>query len=86
MSKPSTSPTRAKTGEGAPVPHPPHSEPDDEADGNDASGLIERPMKPSDSGKLRQHSFPDGGGSGGAEAFRRLPRQSGKAPGGSEQR
>jgi hypothetical protein len=84
MSKPSTSPTRAKTGEGAPVPHPPHSEPDDEADGNDASTLIEMPVKPAtpgEGGKLRQHSFPDGGGSGGAEAFRRLPRQSGKAPG-----
>jgi hypothetical protein len=25
-------------------------------------------------GKLKQHSFPDGGGSGGAEAFRRTPR------------
>jgi hypothetical protein len=43
MAKNTTSPTRAKTGEGATVPHPPHSEPDDEADGNDASTLIENP-------------------------------------------
>jgi hypothetical protein len=76
MAKNTTSPTRAKTGEGAPVPHPPHSEPDDAADGNDATTLIEKPMKPAGgvAGKLRQHSFPDGGGSGGAEAFRRAPR------------
>ncbi|EJL78489.1 hypothetical protein PMI15_04338 [Polaromonas sp. CF318] len=74
MPKNTTSPTRAKTGEGAPVPHPPHSEPDDAADGNDASTLIARPMKPGEGGKLQQHSFPDGGGSGGAEAFRRAPR------------
>jgi hypothetical protein len=42
------------------------------ADGemNSASGLIEAPLKPG-GGKLRQHDFPDGGGSGGAEAFRR---------------
>ena len=84
MSKPSTSPTRAKTGEGAPGPHPPHSEPDDEADGNDASTLIEMPVKPAtpgEGGKLRQHSFPDGGGSGGAEAFRRGPRRGKPSPG-----
>ncbi|SFU32902.1 hypothetical protein SAMN05216350_101348 [Polaromonas sp. YR568] len=84
MPKHTTSPTRAKTGEGAIVPHPPHSEPDDEADGNDASTLIERPMKPvkaGEGGKLRQHSFPDGGGSGGAEAFRRGPGRGKPSPG-----
>ena len=81
MSKPSTSPTRAKTGEGATAPHPPHSEPDDEADGNDASTLIEKPMKPGEGSKLKQHSFPDGGGSGGAEAFRRGPRRGKPSPG-----
>ena len=84
MSKPSTSPTRAKTGEGATVPHPPHSEPDDEADGNDASTLIEspvKPMKPAEGGKLKQHNFPDGGGSGGAEAFRRTPGRGKPSPG-----
>jgi len=84
MAKPNTSPTRAKTGEGAAVPRPPHSEPDDEADGNDASTLIERPMKPiapGQPGKLRQHSFPDGGGSGGAEAFRRGAGRGKPSPG-----
>ena len=84
MAKNTTSPTRAKTGEGAPVPNPPHSEPDDAADGNDASTLIERPMKPAQpgvAGKLRQHSFPDGGGSGGAEAFRRTPGRGKPSPG-----
>lgn len=81
MSSKNTSPTRAKTGEGAPVPHPPHSEPDDVADGNDASTLIENPVKPEDKGKLRQHSFPDGGGSGGAEAFRRAPGRGKPSPG-----
>jgi hypothetical protein len=81
MPKNTTSPTRAKTGEGATVPHPPHSEPDDAADGNDASTLIERPMKPGDTGTLRQHSFPDGGGSGGAEAFRRKPGRGKPSPG-----
>jgi len=74
MPKQTTSPTRAKTGEGANVPHPPRSEPDDQADGNDASTLIENPVKPGEGSKLKQHSFPDGGGSGGAEAFRRTPR------------
>jgi len=84
MSRPSTSPTRAKTGEGATVPHPHHTEPDDEADGNDASTLIENPVKPAkpgEGGKLKQHSFPDGGGSGGAEAFRRGPGRGKPSPG-----
>jgi hypothetical protein len=84
MAKSNTSPTRAKTGEGATVPNPPHSEPDDEADGNDASTLIEKPMTPlapGQAGKLRQHSFPDGGGSGGAEAFRRTPGRGKPSPG-----
>jgi hypothetical protein len=84
MSRPSTSPTRAKTGEGATVPHPHLTEPDDEADGNDASTLIENPVKPAKPGegsKLKQHSFPDGGGSGGAEAFRRGPRKGKPSPG-----
>jgi hypothetical protein len=83
MPKPSTSPTRAKTGEGATVPHvdPHHPDPDDEADGNDASTLIENPVKSGEGGKLKQHSFPDGGGSGGAEAFRRGPRRGKPSPG-----
>ncbi|MEO8391030.1 hypothetical protein [Polaromonas sp.] len=81
MSKPSTSLTRAKTGEGAAVPRPPHSEPDDQADGNDASTLIENPMKPGEAAGLKKHDFPDGGGSGGAEAFRRKPGRGKPSPG-----
>lgn len=84
MPKPSTSPTRAKTGEGVSPPHPHQTEPDDEADGNDASTLIENPVKPARPGeeaRLKQHSFPDGGGSGGAEAFRRGPRKGKPSPG-----
>lgn len=45
---------------------------DAEGDLNTASGLIEAPLKLGGS-KLKQHDFPDGGGSGGAEAFRRKP-------------
>ena len=81
MPKNTTSPTRAKTGEGATVPHPPRSEPDDAADGNDAGALIERPMKPGPDGALKQHDFPDGGGSGGAEAFRRKAGRGKPSPG-----
>lgn len=43
-----------------------------ESDLNSASGLIEAPLNPGGS-KMKQHDFPDGGGSGGAEAFRRKP-------------
>jgi hypothetical protein len=42
------------------------------ADPNSASGLIEAPLKRGGN-KLKQHDFPDAGGSGGAEAFRRKP-------------
>ena len=66
MSRSSTSPTRAKTGD-----QPTHSVPAPADSGeNSASTLIEAPLKPGRS-KLDQHEFPDGGGSGGAEAFRR---------------
>lgn len=75
MSKP-TSPTQAKTGDDTHInPHasPPPLASDEEA--NDASTLIEAPVvKPSRAGKLKKHDFSDGGGSGGAEAFRRGKR------------
>jgi hypothetical protein len=71
MSHSNTSLTRAKTGETLTSPHPPP--PDHEAgDDNSASTLIESPVQPGGS-KLVQHDFPDGGGSGGAEAYRRKP-------------
>lgn len=44
------------------------------ADDNGSSNLIESPVKPgreADKPALQRHDFPDGGGSGGAEAFRR---------------
>jgi hypothetical protein len=37
---------------------------------NSASTIVEAPQKPG-RGKLDAHDFPDGGGSGGAEAFSR---------------
>ena len=61
-----TSPSRAKLGAGqtSSVPaKPDHGE-------NSASTVIEAPQKPGRP-RLDAHAFPDGGGSGGAEAFRR---------------
>ena len=64
-----TSPSRAKVGDGptrsAPA-QPDHGE-------NSASTIIEAPQKRGRN-PLDPHDFPDGGGSGGAEAFRRAPR------------
>jgi hypothetical protein len=62
-------PGRAKVGDGptnsAPA-QPDHGE-------NSASTIIEAPQK-CGRNPLDPHDFPDGGGSGGAEAFRRAPR------------
>lgn len=42
-----------------------------ETTADEASGLIEAPMAPgSTPAKKESHNFPDGGGSGGAEAYR----------------
>lgn len=68
MSNRKTSLTRAKTGD-APTSSVPV--PTDIGE-NSASTLIEVPLRPGD-GKLEHHDFADGGGSGGAEAFRRKP-------------
>jgi hypothetical protein len=38
---------------------------------NSASTLIEAPVKPGRNNPLDRHEFADGGGGGGAEAFRR---------------
>ena len=38
---------------------------------NSASTIVEAPQAQKKKGKLDPHDFPDGGGSGGAEAFRR---------------
>lgn len=66
MSRQDTSPTRAQLGDfqthSAPA-KPDHGE-------NTASVITEAPMKPGRS-RLDAHDFPDGGGSGGAEAFSR---------------
>lgn len=37
---------------------------------DEASGLIESPMRGGTDAEKKSHNFPDGGGSGGAEAFR----------------
>lgn len=60
-----TSPNRAKRGPDAtrsPPAKPDHGE-------NSASTIVEAPLKRRS--PLDAHDFPDGGGSGGAEAFRR---------------
>lgn len=47
---------------------------------NSSSTIVEAPLKPR-KGRLDAHDFPDGGGSGGAEAFsrRHLEKDEGKA-------
>lgn len=64
-----TSPSRARRGpdQTRSVPaRPDHGD-------NSASTIIEAPQQRR--GKLDPHDFPDGGGSGGAEAFRRSRRK-----------
>ena len=59
--------SRAKLGERptSSVPaRPDHGE-------NSASTIVEAPQKAKAKGPLDPHDFPDGGGSGGAEAFSR---------------
>ena len=65
-SRSDTSSSRAQLGE-RPTSSVP-ARPD--AGENSASTLVEAPQKPR-RGKLDPHDFPDGGGSGGAEAFSR---------------
>ena len=70
MSRSSTSPSRAKRGEaptGSVPAQPDHGE-------NSASAIIEAPL-PKRRDPLVGHDFPDGGGSGGAEAFSRKRRR-----------
>lgn len=72
-SRSSTSPTRAKLGERPTrsVPaQPDHGE-------NSASTLVEAPL-PVRRDPLVGHDFPDGGGSGGAEAFSQKRLKSGR--------
>jgi hypothetical protein len=56
----------------AATPAPPHAH--EPPTGNSASTLIEAPLPPGRKNPLDPHEFADGGGSGGAEAFRRRPR------------
>ena len=63
--------SRAKLGErpNSSVPtQPDHGE-------NSASTIVEAPQSARRKGPLDPHDFPDGGGSGGAEAFRRERRK-----------
>lgn len=76
MSLPSTSPTRAKLGE-APTSSRPATPDHGE---NSASTVIEAPQK-RNRDRLDAHDFPDGGGSGGAEAFRADPGNRARGPG-----
>lgn len=52
---------------------PPITRTDTDCTDNSASTLIEAPVKPGRKNPLDQHEFADGGGGGGAEAFRRKP-------------
>jgi hypothetical protein len=64
-SRKDTSPSRAKLGDfqtASPPATPDHGE-------SSASVITEAPLKRR--GRLDAHDFPDGGGSGGAEAFSR---------------
>ena len=67
MKSSDTRSSRAKLGERptSSVPAPP-----DHGD-NSASTLVEAPQGRKKKGPLDPHDFPDGGGSGGAEAFSR---------------
>lgn len=70
FSRKDTRPTRARPGSSSgesPPAQPDHGE-------NSASTLIEAPQGPGRN-RLDPHDFPDGGGSGGAEAFRRSKRR-----------
>ena len=62
-----TSPSRARRGEQPTSSVPARSDIGE----NSASKLIEAPRKPGDD-PLDAHDFPDGGGSGGGEAFSRV--------------
>ena len=67
MKSSDTRSSRAKLGElpTSSVPaKPDHGE-------NSASTIVEAPMAKKKKGRLDAHDFPDGGGSGGAEAFSR---------------
>ncbi|HVZ43228.1 MAG TPA: hypothetical protein VHA82_05410 [Ramlibacter sp.] len=65
-SRSKTSPSRAKTGD---APTRSAAAAVDHGE-NSASEIIEAPLKPARN-PLTAHEFADGGGSGGAEAFRR---------------
>ena len=70
----STDLSQAKTGDDLESPKAATTTSDaDASTDNSASTLIEAPVKAGD-GKLQRHEFPEGGGSGGAEAFRRKQR------------
>ncbi|MDP3310217.1 MAG: hypothetical protein Q8S56_04545 [Polaromonas sp.] len=59
-------------GTGDPSPtEPPVTRADTDSTDNSASTLIEAPLPPGQKRPLDQHEFADGGGGGGAEAFRR---------------
>jgi hypothetical protein len=67
-----TSPPRDAAG--ASTTEPPVTRTDIDSTDNSSSTLIEAPVKPGKKNPLDQHEFSDGGGGGGAEAFRRKPR------------
>lgn len=74
MKSSDTRSSRAKLGERptSSVPaQPDHGE-------NSSSTLVEAPLQGKQEGRLDAHDFPDGGGSGGAEAFSRRRMRQGR--------
>ncbi len=70
MSDTTTPPGHVKGIDATPAP-PPRA--DTDSTDNSASTLIEAPVLPGHKNPLDQHEFSDGGGGGGAEAYRRKP-------------
>ncbi len=68
MSDTKPHPTRDANGAAT---EPPVTRTDTDNTDNSSSTLIEAPVKPGRKNPLDQHEFADGGGGGGAEAFRR---------------
>jgi hypothetical protein len=66
-------PTIAPDAGDASPTEPPITRTDTDNTDNSSSTLIEAPVKPGKKNSLDQHEFADGGGGGGAEAFRRKP-------------
>jgi hypothetical protein len=71
---PDNNTSRSNDTPGSDLTEPLTTRTDTDSTDNTSSTLIEAPVKPGKKSPLDQHEFSDGGGGGGAEAFRRKPR------------